>query len=226
MGSNTTRAAFLTASAIGVTLAATACATGATGPGAPADMATIEAILRKPARHKQVIAAPKIDGGAALRYAGNTLNAFQFAFAEGAGSLHVACVFYGTALLFAADDWLWDKYHLFDVLDRTGDPLPTMVHSPQNPFYRARSSAPPSDPAKGGQEDFSVEALTRRGASWLVCNNALNGLTRELATASNLDPAGVYNDFRTHFVAGTTVVPSGTAAIVLAQESGFTFLPA
>jgi len=214
-GANTTRAMFLTAGAIGVTLAATA--REAAGAAGPASRNTIETILHKPARHKQVIGAPKINNGAALRCAGNGMNTFQFDFGEGAGSLHVAAVFYGTALFFVANDALWSKYQLFDVLDRAGDALPLMVHSPQNPFYHARSN---------GGEDFSVETLTKRGVSWFVCNNALTGLTRQLATDRGVDPGRVYSDFRSNFVNGTTVVPSGVGTIVLAQEAGFTFLPA
>ncbi|HXM07227.1 MAG TPA: hypothetical protein VN936_07175, partial [Candidatus Acidoferrum sp.] len=168
LNTRSTRAAFLAAGAVGLTLA-TARAAGSPGEAAPAGRSTIEAILHKPARHKQVIAAPKINSGAALRYAGNTLNAFQSGFGEGPGTLHVACVFYGTSLLFVADDTLWSKYQLFDVLDRSGDALPLIVHSPQNPFYHSRVS--PTG------EDFSIEALTKRGVTWFVCNNALNGLT-------------------------------------------------
>jgi intracellular sulfur oxidation DsrE/DsrF family protein len=212
---NTTRATFLTAGAIGVALAATACESSAAGP---ANRQEIEAILRKPARHKQVIAAPKINGGATLRYAGNSLNAFQDAFGEGVGTLHVVAVFYGTALMFVANDALWNKYQLFDVLDQSGDALPLMVHSPQNPFY-----APHTSP---NGEDFSVETLTKRGVSWLVCNNALTSLTRQIATVHGEDPSSVYNDFRENLVDGATVVPSGVATIVLAQEAGFALLPA
>jgi intracellular sulfur oxidation DsrE/DsrF family protein len=213
----TTRAAFLTVGALGLTLAA-ADAAGSSGEAAPAGRGAIEAILHKAARHKQVIAAPKINSGAALRYAGNTLNAFETGFGEGPGTLHVACVFYGTALFFVADDTLWSKYQLFDALDRSGDALPLIVHSPQNPFYHSHVS-------RTG-EDFTVEALTKRGVTWFVCNNALNGITRSLAQQRGLDPLAVYADFRAHFVPGTIVVPSGTGTIVLAQEAGFTFLPA
>jgi intracellular sulfur oxidation DsrE/DsrF family protein len=213
--SNTSRASFLALGAIGLTLAATACEAGAQAPAA--DRNAIETILHKPARHKQVIGAPKIDNGATLRYAGNTLNAFETAFKEGPGTVHVAAVFYGTSLFFVANDALWSKYQLFDMLDRAGDSLPMIVHSPQNPFYRSR-------PSSG--EDFTVETLTKRGVTWLVCNNALTGLARNIAAMHSVDPATVYQDFRTNFVPGTTVVPSGVATLVLAQEAGFAFLPA
>lgn len=212
------RAAFLTAGAIGVALAAAAC--GSESEAATiANLQTIDTLLHKPARHKQVIGTPKVNGGAALRYAGNALNAFEYAFHEGAGSLHVAAVFYGTSLLMLVDDDVWGRYQLFDVLDQSADPLPSMLHSPQNPFLHARPD--PQDP----HVDFSVETLTKRGVTWLACNNALTELTRQIATVRNADPAGVYRDFRQHFVPGVTVVPSGVATVVLAQEFGFAFTP-
>ncbi|MGB6984681.1 MAG: hypothetical protein WBD74_01760 [Candidatus Aquilonibacter sp.] len=224
---NLTRSTFLTAGALGFTLAAAP--RDGIAAMAIANRAAIESVLHRPAPHKQVIAAPKIDGGAALRYAGNGLNAFQFAFGEGAGALHVVCVLYGTSLLFAANDVLWKNYQLFDVLDRAGDGLPLVVHTPANPFYRAHSSMHATDAASdenGFYYDFTVQALTKRGVSWFVCNNALHGLSRQIAAIRNVEPAHVYNDFRENLIPEAMVVPAGVAAIVLAQEAGFTFLPA
>jgi intracellular sulfur oxidation DsrE/DsrF family protein len=223
----TTRSMFLTAGALGSAL--TALARGEAASMATADRAAIESVLRRTSRHKQVIGAPKIDEGAALRYAGNALNAFEFAFGEGAGTLHILCVLYGTSLLFAANDALWSRYQLFDVLDHAGDPLPLIVHTPQNPFYHAHSSMRTSDAPdneRGFYHDYTVQALTHRGVSWFVCNNALTGLTRQIAALRGADPAGVYDDFRQNLIPGSIIVPSGVAAIILAQEAGFTFLPA
>jgi intracellular sulfur oxidation DsrE/DsrF family protein len=212
------RATFLSAGAIGLAVAAAANASAAQATSV-ANRRTIDALLHKPAHHKQVIGAPRIDGGAALRFAGNALNAFEYAFAEGPGSLHVAAVFYGTSLLYVADDDLWNRYRLFDVLDQSADPLPAIIHAPQNPFLRARANA--AEP----HVDFSIETLTKRGVTWMVCNNALTELTRQIATAQNLEQASVYSDFRQHFVTGVTVVPSGVATVVLAQEAGFALIP-
>lgn len=217
-GSSPSRATFLAAGALGIALAAAACESE-TQAAPIADRRTIDALLHKPARHKQVIGAPRINGGATLRFAGNALNAFEYAFAEGAGSLHVAAVFYGSSLFFVADDDLWSRYQLFDVLDQSADPLPAFIHSPQNPFLHARPNA--NDP----HMDFSVETLTKRGVTWMVCNNALTEMTRQIAAVRNLDQVSVYNDFRQHFVDGVTVVPSGVATVVLAQEANFALIP-
>jgi intracellular sulfur oxidation DsrE/DsrF family protein len=224
---HSSRATFLAAGATGATLVAAATPAFAASPGV-ADRATLESLLNRSAKHKQVIAAPKIAGGAPLRYAVNTLNAFQFAYAEGPRSVHIACVFYGPALFIAAEDVLWGRYRLFDVLDAAGDPLPALVHTPQNPFRHARSSLrasdAPDDP-RGFYHDLSVEALSRRGVSFLVCNNALQEMSHQVGAVEKVEPRTVYDDFRRNLVPGAMIVPAGVAALVLAQESGFTFLP-
>jgi intracellular sulfur oxidation DsrE/DsrF family protein len=226
---DTSRAAFLAAGTAGAALIATAAQATAAVPPGVANVPALESLLHRAAKHKQVIAATKVDGGAPLRYAMNTINAFQFAYGEGPGTVHCACVFYGSALFIAANDALWGRYHLFDVLDNVGDSLPTIVHTPQNPFLYARSSLKTSDSpddVRGFYHDGSVEALTRRGVSFLVCNNALTEITRQIAAVQKADPHNVYDDFRHNLVPGAVVVPAGVAALVLAQEAGFTFLPA
>jgi intracellular sulfur oxidation DsrE/DsrF family protein len=223
----TTRSTFLAVTATGAALAAAAhVAPGAVAAGI--DEHAMNAILAHPARHKQVIGAPRINLGAPLRFAGNGLNAFQFALGQGAGALKIVAVFYGTSLFYVFDDAMWDRYKLFDALDRTGDPLPTIVHGTENPFYHARTAMNSHDDPhdeRGFYHDFTIESLTRRGVSWFACDNALRATSKEIARSQNADPQHVYDDLRTHLVPGTTIVPAGVAAIVLAQEARFTFLP-
>jgi intracellular sulfur oxidation DsrE/DsrF family protein len=207
------RTAFITAGIAGTVLIAAARPAVAAGEPGVAGIAEINALLHRPARHKQVIAAPRINGGAAVRFAGNSLDAFEHAFGEPAGSLHVAFVFYGSSVFYAANDDLWGRYHLFDVLDASGDPLPLLTHSPANPFLRA-----------GGER--SIEGLVRRGVTLFVCNNALHEAARGIAAVQKAAPEVVYADFRRNLIPGATVVPAGVAALVLAQEAAFTFLAA
>jgi intracellular sulfur oxidation DsrE/DsrF family protein len=207
-----TREAFLAGTAF---LAAAAAAEPVMAQGV-SQIPAIESVLHKPARHKQVIAAVKLDRGAPLRHAMNGLNAFEHAFGQGPGSLHVAVVFYGSSLLVATNDAMWNKYHLFDILDASTDGLPDMLHTPQNPFLHATPSRP--------DEDVSIETLSRRGVTWIVCNNALRAMSRFIAAKQSLSEGQVYQDFTHNLVPGALLVPAGVAAIVLAQEAGFTFL--
>ncbi len=94
--------------------------------------------------------------------------------------------------------------------------MPEALRSTQNPFYHAKPSQ--------ADQDNSVETLSRRGVNFLVCNNALHAFTQFIAAGERLEPADVYNDFLRNLVPGAVLVPAGVAAIVLAQEAGFTFL--
>ncbi len=207
-----TREAFLAGTAV---LAAATAAAPAMAQGV-SNLSAIESVLHRPARHKQVIAAVKLDHGAPLRHAMNGLNAFEHAFAQGPGSLHVAVVFYGSSLLVATNDAMWNKYHLFDILDASSDGLPDMLHTPQNPFLHATPSRP--------NDDISIETLSRRGVTWMVCNNALHAMSRFIAAKQSQSEGQVYADLSHNLVPGALIVPAGVAAIVLAQEAGFTFL--
>jgi len=224
---STTRSQFLAAGSVLATaaFAQPARALAATGY----DLAAMEGALSRPARHRQVIAAPQISRGAALRYAGNTLNAFQFALGGGPGSVHTICVFYGSSIFYVMNDSVWSTYRVFDVLDGSGDGLPLLVHEPRNPFLHARSplrATDAPDDTRGYYHDFSVEALSHRGVTWFVCDNALHTGAEQVGRFEHVDPAKVYADLRAGLVPGAIVVPAGVAAIVLAQEARFALQPA
>ncbi|HTU70440.1 MAG TPA: hypothetical protein VMF11_08965 [Candidatus Baltobacteraceae bacterium] len=212
--SRTTRAAFLAAGAGGAMLAASARASAA----ATLDLHELESILRKSARHKTLIAATKVDYGIPLHHAANVLNAFEDTYHEGRGAIRVACVFYGTSLVAALSDAMWGKFHLFDVLAQAQDGLPMMLHTPQNPFLRANPAA--------GREDASIETLLRRGVAVIVCNNALTTLAKAIAQNQQADAARIHDELAQNLVPGAVLVPAGVAAIVLAQEAGYTYLGA
>jgi intracellular sulfur oxidation DsrE/DsrF family protein len=225
----TNRAAFLAAAAAGVGAASLAGLASPVSAAGGYDIAAMYAVLNKPARHKQLIASTKIDRAGAFRYAGNAMNAFQFALGAGPGSLHSLVVVYGTSVFLAANDMLWGKYRLFDVLDAAADPLPMLPHTPANPFLKPRSSMnamDKPDDREGFYHDFSYTALQKRGMSMFVCDNTLHNIADQVGRQSHTDPKTVYADFRANLVPGALVVPAGVAAIILAQEAHFTFLPA
>jgi intracellular sulfur oxidation DsrE/DsrF family protein len=210
------RGAFLRAGAAGAMVAAAA-------PVAAAQPAVLnrhdlQGVLRTKATHKTLIAATRIDRGASMHHAVNVMNAFEYTYGEGAGALHVAAVFYGSSLFYGVNDDIWGRYHLFDVLDQAADGLPQMLHTPQNPFLRANAAA--------GRNDSSLETLMRRGLTVMLCNTALHTITRSIAETQHVDERRVYGDFLGNLVPGTLVVPAGVAAIVLAQEAGYTYLGA
>jgi hypothetical protein len=201
------------------------------------DHAEVDALLKAPARHRQVFASNQLNAGAVLRYMKNALNAYQFAYAEGPGTLHPVAVLYGGSATLALDDAVWKKYNIASVitgqyndkLDRYPGEHPDGRNA--NPFARPRTKLD-DDAAPAQRNSLSssetVEALVKRGAHFLVCDNTLSGLPFLIGEAGYKGSpfADVYADLRKHLLPGTMVVPAGVAAVNQAQEAGFTFFQA
>src|SRR5579864_3609735 len=58
------------------------------------DNAKFEAILKKPARHRQCFAATELQGGAVLDFMSRSIEAYSAGLGEGSRSLHAAAVVY------------------------------------------------------------------------------------------------------------------------------------
>jgi intracellular sulfur oxidation DsrE/DsrF family protein len=205
-----------------LTVASGAAALALAGAGAPAaaapaggfvfDRAAFEAVLASPARHRQVFGTARLGGALVLHYMRNSLVAYRDGFAEGPGTLHVAAVFYGTSIAAVCPDALWKAFSLEKYLTRTGEAFEQGA-SDGNPY--------------GDQ----VAALHASGATFFVCNNALNELAESLANApegSGSDPGTIYAQFAAtlHKAPGVMLVPAGVAALNAAQEAHFTLLQA
>lgn len=201
----------------GVPAAASASPIPTPAPGALRfDRTAFQAVLDRPYRHKQVFAATQLSGGLVLHYMENSLKAYADGFGEGPGTLHAAAVLYGPALMLAFDDATWAKYQFGEVLNAVpGVKNDPQLAVPRNPFA-AR-----------------VAALAKDGASFFVCNNALNGVVGVLVERSTkvkgrtpLDHASVHDDLAAHLVDGAMIVPAGVAALNAAQEAKFTLVQA
>lgn len=211
---------FLAAGATGVVAAAVPAAASPIPTPAPGalrfDRAAFEAVLDRPFRHKQVFATTQLAGGVVLHYMENSLKAYAEGFGEGPGTLHAAAVMYGTSLVLAFDDAMWAKYDLGPAVNAIpGYKSDPQLNAPRNPFA-AR-----------------VAALAKSGASFFVCNNALNGTIGMLAERAAkikghapLEHAAVHDDLAAHLLEGAMIVPAGVAALNAAQEAKFTLVQA
>ncbi len=195
--------------------AAGAAAAGTVSVSTPAalyDFDAIAARLQKPARHRQVFAVQRVGDGHVLGMMRNALVAYEETLREGAGALHVAAVLYANGVPLGLDDDAWRKYKLADASARRGDPIGRRGDG--NPFLHDGAG--------------SVDALTRRGVSLFVCDNALAELAAFLtavAATTRDDAATVRADLRKHLVTGALLVPAGIATLNAAQEAHFTFAP-
>jgi len=211
-----TRSGFLAATAVAPMLAAAAPAAAATGaspvPGRYAfDRRRFATLLAKPAKHRQVIAWPKLEDGAGLHYAENALAAYTDGFGEGPGTLHVALVLYGSAIAALLPDGLWKTYSLETFLPKIGETVEK--NGSRNPYAER------------------VLALVTNGVTFFVCNNALHGITEALANNAEGHGAGtdeLYAAFAEAIapLPYAQTVPAGIAALNAAQEAHYTFFQA
>jgi hypothetical protein len=227
------RRTFFGASALALSAAQVAVVTGArAATSGPYDFGAIEQRLNLPFRHRQAFGSHALADGAATALMVNSLNAYEFDYGEGPGTLHVLGVFYGTAVAILVDDTGWKKYKLDVVQQRRGDPAKRAVPGGGNPYANATSTLDPAavrGDIHGFYHDTSLAALAKRKASFFACDNALRGLATDVAVSYGMsdEPVeSVHADLRAHLLPGTLLVPAGVASINQAQEMKFTFMPA
>jgi intracellular sulfur oxidation DsrE/DsrF family protein len=166
------------------------------------DRAKFDAVVQQPYAHRQVFAARGSDADVLLEEMKNSLDAYEDGFGNGKGTLHVAAVLYGSAVVFGLDDTAWGSYRLAERVDR---------NDRTNPFVSV------------------IQALMQRNASFFVCNMALTGvavaMSNELPeTQASIDE--LLAKLQAHVIAGFTIVPAGVAALNALQEAKFTFVQA
>jgi len=146
----------------------------------------------------------------------NSMNAYEFSM--GAGKLSTLGVILGASIVLALNDAMWKKYNFGSAfkLDAT------------NTYYKASSnlslSAAADDP-NGIYQDWSAQAVIKRGAKFFVCHNAMTGIAAVTAMKSGASMAGILADFEKNVLPGFLVVPAGVAAVQQAQEYGWKPFP-
>ena len=227
-----TRRLFMGASSVALSAANLVAAGGPAAARATYDFAAIEQRLSLPFRHRQAFGSYRLADGAVAAFMVNTLNAYQFDYGDGPGTLHALAIFYGTSVAMLLDDAAWRKYKIDVVQQRRGDPAKRHVEDGGNPYIAATSALDPSSARSdlhGFYHDTSLTALAKRQASFFACDNALNGLATDIAVSYGLseEPVqSVHADLRARLFPGTLLVPAGVAAVNQAQEANFSFMPA
>jgi hypothetical protein len=179
--------------------------------------AAIVGVLRKDARYKQLYASVTLKNGAVLHYMTNALAGVQTGYRQPLDAMHATAVLYGPSLLTMMSDAFWDAHVTDELLAFYGEKIPNRKG---NPFMRPR---PGAEPAKS--ED--VTSLLAKGATFLVCNNALHHAAEVFAKQPGFPtdrPA--YDILRAAIIPEASVVPAGVLAIMTLQEQNYTFFQA
>jgi len=203
--------------ATGAALAATASAltTASASPATAAhpaayDFPAVAARLARPVKHRQVYATSRVADGVVTGYMKHAMDAYETAYGEGPGALHTAAVFDGRGVVLGLGSDTWNTYRLAQHVRRRGDSLTDQTVA-GNPFLTAFTE------------------LSKRGATFLVCDNALADWATYLVTAAGYNERpieAVHADLRAHLITGALLVPAGVAALNQVQEAHFTYVQA
>ncbi len=185
------------------------------------DRAAMLATIQKQSENKQVfqsVNALVIENLASLYvHMQNSLNAFEFSFGMGRGSLATLAVLTGASIAFALNDEVWKRYGFGAAFKLA----PTNIYYPAKSL-RERGS--PNDP-ESIYQDWSAEAVMHRGGAFMVCHNAMAGIAQSLAGQTGQTAQSVLDDFTANVLPGFQIVPAGVAATQLALEHGWQLYP-
>ena len=166
------------------------------------------------AKHRQFFDAPAPAGGIPLVHVMNYYDTYNKAFGVKDSDIDAVLTFYGATTFHGLNDAAWQKYALGEFLeinDANGKPATA------NPWRAA--------PVILGMElaPASIEALQKRGATMIVCNNALQIFSSLLAKKRGLDAATVYADLKANILPGVELVPGMVVAVEQAHRAGLAY---
>lgn len=165
-------------------------------------------------RHRQLFDAPRADGGIPLVHVLNYYDTYNKAFKVADKDVNAVLTFYGSTTFHGLNDAMWSKYALGDFL---GEKDASGRGHLANPWR--------ANPTIIGMQlpQASIESLQKRGASFILCNNALTIFSGLVAQSRGLDATKVYEDMKANILPGVTLVPAMVIAIEQAQNAGLTY---
>lgn len=170
-------------------------------------------------KYRQFFDFPSHGDGLPLVHMLNYYNTLNQAYNVKDSEINTIGTLYGApnaSILFGFNDAMWSKYNMGVALKfndhKTGQPATRNVWR-TDPQILGMMLAPPA----------SIEALQKRGALFLLCNNALNLWAGMLAKANNADQAAVLADLKANMLPGVVLVPGMVVAIQQAQDKGIAY---
>ena len=166
------------------------------------------------AQYKQLFDSPAPAGGIALVHIMNYYDTYNKAYNVKDADIDAVMTFYGGTTLHGLNDATWAKYKLGEFLgekDAAGQFLTA------NPWRTAPNVLGMSLPGA------SIEALQKRGATMILCNNALSIFAGMVAAKRGLDANTVYMDMKGNMLPGVELVPAMVIAIEKGTRAGLSY---
>lgn len=164
--------------------------------------------------HKQFFDAPAPAGGIVLVHIMNYYDTYNKAYGVKDSDIDAVLTFYGSTTFHGLTDAAWAKYNIgefMDIKDGSGKAV-TVNPWRAEPEILGMKLAP-----------ASIEALQKRGGTFILCNNALQIFSGLLAQKRGLDPKVVYEDLKGSILPGVELVPGMVIAVEQAQRAGLAY---
>lgn len=165
------------------------------------------------APNRMLFDAPSSNNGVPLVHALNYVNSWNAAGVVDA-EVDAVVTLYGATTFHGLDDAMWARYGLGEVMGESDLSGAAFVTNPWRvaPIFDG-ATLPPA----------SIEALSGRGATFILCNNALTYFAGKVAAARGLDAETVYADMKAHILPEVTLVPAMVVALDRAQQAGLSY---
>jgi hypothetical protein len=165
-------------------------------------------------RHRQLVDAYEINGGAPLAFAYTFLATNEPPTANLVSATAVI-VLRHNAFPIALGNEMWRKYRIgeaFNILDPE-----TKAPAIKNPFLHPKS---------GGVlavDGMAIDLLLANGTVFGACHVALLGQSKMLAGNADVSVEDAAKEWATNVIPGITIIPSGVWGVNRAQEAGCTY---
>ncbi len=150
----------------------------------------------------------------------NFIETLKSAYGAKPADINVVGTFYGGTTALAWNDAMWAKYKIGTALNLT-DPE-TKAPVTRNWFFQPKKTDPVF--LNGMLADASIQNLTARGATFLMCNNAFRLWTMRLAGMGLGRAEDIAADIKANLLPGVVIVPAMVIAIGAAQRHGLTYM--
>lgn len=158
--------------------------------------------------------------GIGLIHMHNFVETLKSAYGAKPSDINVVGTFYGGTTALGWNDAMWAKYKLGAALNLT-DPE-TKAPVTRNWFFQPKKTDPVF--LNGMLADASIQHLAARGATFVLCNNALRFWTMRLAGQGLGRAEDIAADIKANLLPGVVVVPAMVIAIAAAQRHGLTYM--
>jgi hypothetical protein len=177
------------------------------------------------ASDRAVFDAPEVGGGLALEAATHYLDNCDAVYGAGHHSARAVVNLRMNAIAIALDDSAWERYKLGSIYD-VQDPATAYQYDPTDPFtWKPAIKNPFLTAERRPPGTGSLDRLVERKSIVLVCDFALGRLAARLAKSVGGDSQRAHSELRSALIPGAVPVPSGSFALVKAQNAGCAFVP-